>query len=347
MGDRRVSHPITWYRSPLDRARLQELTAKSDWKALLHAGGFLLLFLASVAVNLWLFLSRRWGLLVVGCVLHSMLVNYMGMGAAVHELSHGTAFKTKWLNEMFIGIFAFFTWNNQLHFRASHAQHHQNTYFHEYDREQMSVPIPTEVSLLKVISWCTFDVQKFVRFFHANISYALGRTDVDFFYWCPLLPPSNAKSRAMFRWARVLLIGHALLIALFAITHLWILIFLVSFAYFFVSIWDHCTGILQHMGLRGDVPDWRLNSYTIDLGPIHRFFYWNMNFHTEHHMYAAVPFYNLPRLRKEIGWDLQKPLRGFWTAIFHIVRVQRRQKQEPEYRYMPEFPETATRPRLE
>ena len=56
------------------------------------------------------------------------------------------------------------------------------------------------------------------------------------------------------------------------------------------------------------------------------FIYWNMNFHTEHHMYAGVPFYNLPALRREIGWDLQ-------------------QRIDPEYRYIPEFPPGATRPR--
>ena len=31
-----------------------------------------------------------------------------------------------------------------------------------------------------------------------------------------------------------------------------------------------------------------------------QFFYWNMNYHVEHHMYAAVPYYNLPKLRKAI-----------------------------------------------
>jgi fatty acid desaturase len=32
------------------------------------------------------------------------------------------------------------------------------------------------------------------------------------------------------------------------------------------------------------------------LHPVMAFFYANMNYHVEHHMYPSVPFYNLPQL---------------------------------------------------
>ena len=59
-----------------------------------------------------------------------------------------------------------------------------------------------------------------------------------------------------------------------------------------------------------EVPDFRLSTRTFyindpkrsALNPLSwpfrlvRFWYWHMNFHIEHHMYAAVPCYNLEKL---------------------------------------------------
>ena len=339
-----MTHRIAWYRSPIDKSRLKELTARNDWKALRHALGFLILYLGSIALNLTLFLQQLWIPLVIGCIVHAVLVNFMGMGAAVHELSHGTAFKRKWLNNTFLHIFSFLTWNNQLHFKESHSRHHQYTYFGDYDFEQRSEQL--KFTVIDVISWFTFDFKKFKQFMWANLNHAVGNFNVDFFYWCPLLPRTHKKSKKMMWWARAIVLGHIAMAVAFALSGLWILIFLVNFAYFFMTFFEHGTGIIQHMGLRGDVPDWRVNSYTVNLGPVLRFLYWNMNFHTEHHMYAAVPFYNLPQLRKEIEWDLQKPMPGFWRALMHIVRVERKQAEDPGYRHMPEFPKSANPPRI-
>jgi fatty acid desaturase len=66
-----------------------------------------------------------------------------------------------------------------------------------------------------------------------------------------------------------------------------------------------------------------------------RFLYWQMNYHTEHHMYAAVPCYNLPRLHRVIKHDLPR-CPGLIAAWVEIAAVLRRQKQDPAYR--PEIP---------
>ena len=78
---------------------------------------------------------------------------------------------------------------------------------------------------------------------------------------------------------------------------------------------------------------------------VNRYLYWNMNYHTEHHMYASVPFYNLPKLRAAIVWDLQIPIKGLIPAIRHVLAVKKKQQIDPSFRYMPTFPETATAPK--
>jgi len=72
---------------------------------------------------------------------------------------------------------------------------------------------------------------------------------------------------------------------------------------------------------------------TIELNPVLRFLYWQMNFHTEHHMYAAVPFYNLPRLHAAVQEDLPESCRGLASAWRQILTILQRQKTEPGYQY--------------
>lgn len=162
--------PISWYRTPIDRDKLRELATRSDWKGLVHAGGFLTIYAVSVALNTWLYLQQLWVPLFIGCYLHSMFASFMGIEAAVHELSHGTVFKTKWLNAFSYRLFAFLTWNSYVHFKESHTRHHQLTYFRNLDREQQSDPVA--VRWYDVVSWFTFDFKKFRKHVWTNINRA-------------------------------------------------------------------------------------------------------------------------------------------------------------------------------
>ena len=73
--------------------------------------------------------------------------------------------------------------------------------------------------------------------------------------------------------------------------------------------WLWFFGITQHAGLREDVLDHRLSTRTVYIDPVFRFLYLNMNYHVEHHMFPAVPYYNLPALHEEIKAYLPPPRR--------------------------------------
>ncbi len=131
MTDRKIN----WYRTPLDPKELQSLTARSDAKGLLQAGSFILIFLVTTGISLFFFLRQMWIPMVVACYLHSMFLFFVSMAAAVHELSHGTAFKSRRLNDFFYYLCCFLTWNNPVHFRASHTYHHLYTVHRGTDLE--------------------------------------------------------------------------------------------------------------------------------------------------------------------------------------------------------------------
>lgn len=335
---------IAWYRTPVDRSILRELTQPNDLRGLLHAGSFLLIYLATTGVSLYFFLQQMWIPMIIAAYVHSMFVGFVGMGAAVHELSHGTAFKRKWLNNFFFKLFAFLSWNSYFHFKESHRRHHQYTAYDLYDFENSTKPITFKWH--NILGWLTFDFSYFKMLVWTNIQHALGNTDVDFFFWCPLLRKDDIKTKNLVHWARILIVGHVALIVLFSVLQLWILVFTVSFSPFFGGWLVRGAQIQQHNGLAHNIPDWRVIAYTADFGPVMSYLYWNMNYHADHHMYAAVPFYNLPKLHKALEHDMPKPIRGYWRGILHILKLKWRIERDPDYRYMPEFPATAQPPKM-
>ena len=72
-----------------------------------------------------------------------------------------------------------------------------------------------------------------------------------------------------------------------------------------------------------------------------RFLYWHMNYHIEHHMYAAVPCYRLGRLHKAIQHELPPSPVGLVATWREIVGILKRQKEDPSYQHIPTLPQTA------
>ena len=77
-------------------------------------------------------------------------------------------------------------------------------------------------------------------------------------------------------------------------------------------------GVTQHGGLAEDVLDHRLNSWTVRMNRLHRYLYWNMNFHIEHHMFPSVPFHALPFLSVWVKADFPPTYPGFRATYREI-----------------------------
>ena len=133
--------------------------------------------------------------------------------------------------------------------------------------------------------------------------------------------------------------GHALIVAVSIYFGLWLVPVLVTFAPFYGGWLLYLCNNTQHVGLQDHVADFRLCCWTILLDPFIGFLYWHMNYHTEHHMYAAVPCYHLAQLHEQIQADLPdcpSGLRETWKVINEILE---KQKIDPQYQYVAELPE--------
>lgn len=154
-----------------------------------------------------------------------------------------------------------------------------------------------------------------------------------------IFPKANIKERRkLFWWSRVLVLGHLTLAVIFILTGQWILLLLITFAVFFGQWLTFICAFAQHAGLQPDVNDFRLCCRTVKMNPIFGYLYWQMHYHVEHHMYAGVPFYNLKKLNKVIGYDLPKA-KTLIPAWKEIILSLRKQKQDAGYFHTPELPQ--------
>ena len=330
---------IQFYRSPVDRTLLRSLTKRSDFRGLLQVITLLTIYALTTGAALYFFLQGQWIAMVIAAYVHSLYSSFLGMEATVHELSHKTPFRTRWLNEFFYGLFCLLTWNNPVHFRESHRRHHQYTMHVGKDKEVVMEPAP--FGPVNYLQWFTFDWLWFKTIMGANLRFVFCRDMPDIFAWDPLFNTDDPRRAGMFLWARLQMLVHLALIAWFAWSGLYILIFTVSFSYFFASAAGRSTGISQHIGMQSNIPDWRMSCHTFLYGPLMSFLYWNMNYHIEHHAYAAVPFYNLRKLHQAVLEDCPPPVRGYWKGLGRILGILKRQRTEPDYWFIPELPEGA------
>jgi fatty acid desaturase len=323
---------VQWYRVPVDRETLRSLTTRSDAKGLLQVVPYLgLLVLTGAAAML------AWGRLPVGIVVAILFLHgtfFAFMINAFHELVHGTVFKTRWLNTLFLGIVSWVSWNNPVLFRASHNRHHWNTLHPPHDLE---VVLRIRFTLPQYLLGAVVDPVILWGVLVQNVRLALGMLKPG--WESTIFPRDDPRNRARLFWfARSLLIGHAAIVAVSVLGGFWMLAVVTTCARFYGTWLFYLCNNTQHAGLQDNVPDFRLCCRTIELNPFVRFLYFHMNYHTEHHMYAAVPCYNLRRLHQTIRHQMPPTTRGLVATWREIAAIMRRQRREPGYQHVYALP---------
>jgi fatty acid desaturase len=324
------SKPITmddWYKCPLDRKVLKELTRRNDGDALLYLGVFLAM-VAGSGVLAWLSLGTWW------CVPAFLLYGtiYAFAEAMEHELRHRTPFRSEWLNESVHWLICFMTWREQIYSRWSHAQHHTYTHL------TATVPADAEIAVKRPPSYLKL-LTDFLRVSHGIhhvgniVSHSLGIVSRSA---KAVVPPT--EYRAMCRNSRIVLALYAAVIVWAIAAHSWlpVVFLLLPRAY---GAWLHeLLAITQHTGLRENELDHRFSTRTIRLNPLLQLLYWNMNYHVEHHMFPNVPFHALPKLRKAIEADLPPAYEGLFSACSEILHFLRMQRHDPNFMITPRVP---------
>lgn len=342
MDQVRKTFRVSWYRCPIERETLRKLTKRSNLKGFFQAVGHLVLVAVTAFFVFRFYGTRNWIGFSLALWLHGTFLTFFGM-SAVHELAHKTVFRSKWLNIFFLWVYSIPGWFNFYWYKISHTYHHQYTLHPKGDREVTLPKNPTLrftylIQLLTLNIFGGFESLGIIPTIVGTVRLAItGRFGVmigvsDNWLEAIFTPDLQKERKKAVAFARFLVLFHLLIIVVSIVFKLWPLMFVVTFGTFIGNWLRYIVGVPMHVGLRTNVPDFRKCVRTITLDPFTSFLYWRMNWHIEHHMFAAVPCYNLRKLNKVIADDLpgKRSLAGAWNEMRHVWKEQ---QNNPEYQF--------------
>jgi fatty acid desaturase len=317
-----------WYHTDVPRKTMKELMQRSDGPAIrdtiIWIGGLILM--GAGGIYFW---GSWW------CVPFFFVYGVL-YGSACdsrwHECGHGTAFKTRWMNDVVYQIASFQVMRNPVTWRWSHARHHTDTIIVGRDAE-IAVMRPPDLARAALAFIGILDAWGSLKALGRN---ALGNLSEDEKSYIPEMEQGKAVTAA--RWHMAIYVAT---VALALYMWSWLPLMLIGLPRLYGCWHMVLTGLLQHIGLADNVIDHRLNTRTVYMNPISRFIYLNMNYHVEHHMFPMVPYHALPRLHELIKHDLPAANPSIWHAYKEVWPVVKRQLRYEDYYLKRELPPTA------
>ena len=346
MSEIRKELRIKWYRCPIDPTVLRELSKPSDLQGFQMALGHLGLWLLTGALSFYFAVEQLWLGFLLTIFLHGTVGTFFS--APHHELCHGTVFKTKRFNEIFLRIFSTLGLQNFHIYKMSHSYHHRFT-LHRIADKEVVLPKTPSLRFLYLLQLFTFNItggfesRGLFPTMRGLFRVAADRMEQPYNEWGAELYAEFPEERLKaVHWARYLIAFH-LGFALFAVLIGYPILILIVSLHPFIGNWlRYFVGAPMHCGLRSDVSDFRKCVRTITLDPISEFLYWHMNWHLEHHMFAAVPCYNLKKLYEAVAEDMPQPrtLISSWQEMLEVVKQQ---EADPAYEFDTPVPPQRTR----
>lgn len=314
-----------WYKCAVPRPVMKALMQRGDAAAIRDTLLWYTLVIGAGALAWWS-LGTAW--VVPAFLLYGAL--YCGPAdSRWHEAGHGTAFKTRWMNDLLYQFASFQVFRRPTVWRWSHARHHTDTLVVGRDPE-IAAPVPTNwlklAGSLVGLPHVWGELGKLLR----NAAGQLGAEEKTF------IPESEWPK--VIREARAWVAVYALVVvACVALGSALPLLFIGGPSLY--GAWLYVFfGQTQHAGLPENVTDHRLNCRTVEMNPVFRFLYWNMNYHVEHHMFPMVPYHALPQLHETIQADLPPPYRSTIEAYAEIIPALLKQTRDPSYHVVRPLP---------
>ena len=320
-----------WYQCPVPRETMRRLLVRKDgpairdtliWFGLIFGTAFL-------TASLW---GTWWALLpyTIYAALYASTSD-----SRWHESSHGTAFRTDWMNNALYEVASFMVMRESTVWRWSHNRHHSDTIIVGRDPE-IAVPRPPDINgLIKA----TFGLPTYPKYFRRLLKHSFGTMVEDEQQFIP-----ESEFPKVFLRARCHLFVYLTTIALAIGTGSILPLMFVGLPHIFGTWLMLVYGLTQHTGLAENVLDHRLNCRTVLMNPVNRFLYWNMNYHVEHHMFPLVPYHALPELHEVVKGDCPKPYPNLLATWREIIPTILKQVNDPAHHVKRQLPERQAPP---
>lgn len=203
----------------------------NDFQGFIQAGGHLFIFLITGGLTLYFATERLWAEFIVSLFIRGTSASFF-KGIAAHELGHGTVFKTKALNSLFLRFYSIISWHNHHEYAMSHAYHHRYTLHLEGDRE---VVLPLEILMGRpfyLLQIFTLSItggpvtSGIIPIMKGTFQTAFGRKGASVISeeWSNALYTTHAKERPhAIKWARLIILFHTCVLLLALYSGLWAL----------------------------------------------------------------------------------------------------------------------------
>jgi len=318
-----------WYQCAVSRAEMRDLLVRRDGPAIRDTIiWFGLIFgFAYLTLILW---GSWW---VVLSYLAYATLYASTSDSRWHESSHGTAFKTDWMNNALYEVASFMVMRESIVWRWSHNRHHSDTIIVGRDPE---IPAPRPPDILG-LCLAVFNLRGYPKYFKRIIMHSFAKMAEDESQFVPI-----SEHPRVFNRARIYVVIYLGVIALCFVSQSILPLLFIGLPNLVGSWLMIIYGLTQHAGMAENVLDHRLNSRTFYTNPINRFLYWNMNYHVEHHMFPLVPYHASPRLHALIKDDCPEPYPSLFSCWKEIIPALFKQVNDPAYhvkRRLPNPPE--------
>jgi len=308
----------TWYASPVPKAQMRELLVRRDAPAF---WGLVLWVALLAGFGVWGYLAWGTAWAIIPFAIYAVLYASTS-DARWHEMGHGTAFKTDWMNSLVYEVASFMVGREATVWRWSHTRHHSDTIIVGRDPE-IAVPRPPD---LVVVFGAFINLKAGPKYWRTVISHVFGRLTPEEQTFVPVFEYTK-----IFWRARIYALIYLSVLGLALYTRSLLPLLYIGLPNLYGAWLMVVYGMTQHAGLAENVLDHRLNCRTVYMNPINRFLYLNMNYHVEHHMFPLVPYYNLPKLHAIVRPDMPTPYASILEAYREIIPALRRQIKDPGF----------------
>ena len=283
----------------LGRKQLRALMARRDGPGLLFLAGHLAL-MAATGTLVWLSLGTYW---IVGAVfLHGIVIVHLF--APLHECTHRTAFRSRWLNETVYWLCGLTLGLMPWAFRFQHADHH--TYTQDIHRDPQMIPMGERLSGYLFYASA---VPYFTGIAKALLRYPIGRFTQSERNYIPANMLKSVQRQAWIYWGVYLGIA-AVSIGLesWAALVYWLIPRIVA------EPVERIIRLSEHTACAHSRNMLENSRTTLTWPPI-RWLSWNMPLHAAHHAVPLVPFHAIPKLNDMLSDHLREVRHGYFAAV--------------------------------
>ncbi|WP_373650684.1 MULTISPECIES: fatty acid desaturase [unclassified Schlesneria] len=298
-------------RGALEIATVRALSQRSDLQGFLRFGTHLAIIIGA-GLLVWRAMPH-WYLMIPAMLLQGFAL--VTMFAPMHECVHKTAFATPIYNEIFGWIAGLLSYYNFTYYRYYHTWHHRYTQDANRDPELMSPKPQTVIQYLLEISGIPFWLYRPLMF--ARL--VTGQTSS-----YPFVPENARRKISLSAGLQSAVYVAGIISVVLGYPYALYCFFLPTFL---AQPLLRAILIAEHTGCSDDENGLTNTRTTLASFPV-RLLMWNMPYHTEHHLYPSIPFFQLPKAHGELKQKLAHLAPNYVAANRSVVRSLGTEKRE-------------------